>query len=53
MIELASPIKKYLVWIKEIETIRDGDFHVVLCHYPIAHWKKSEVWVYTPTWTHS
>ena len=39
MIELASPIKKYLVWIKEIETIRDGDFHVVLCHYPIAHWK--------------
>ena len=36
---ISVPIKKHLVWIKEIETIRDGDFHVVLCHYPIAHWK--------------
>lgn len=34
-----SQMKDYFVWVKEIETIKDGDNHVVLCHYPIAHWK--------------
>lgn len=34
-----AEMKKHFVWIKEIETIKDGDNHVVLCHYPIAHWK--------------
>jgi calcineurin-like phosphoesterase family protein len=34
-----SDMQREFVWIKEIETIKDGDKHVVLCHYPIAHWK--------------
>ena len=32
-------MRKQFVWVKEIETIKDGDDHIVLCHYPIAHWK--------------
>ena len=27
----------WFVWVKELETIKDGDNHIVLCHYPIAH----------------
>ena len=23
-------------------TIKDGDNHVVLCHYPIAHWRNAD-----------
>lgn len=34
-----ADMRRHFVWIKEIETIKDGDKHVVLCHYPIAHWK--------------
>ena len=25
-----------------METVKDDDDHVVLCHYPIAHWKKAD-----------
>lgn len=32
-------MKDNFIWIKEMETIKDGDNHIVLCHYPIAHWK--------------
>ena len=31
-------MKKHFVWIKDYAVIKDGEEHVVLCHYPIAHW---------------
>ena len=31
-------MEKYFVWIKDYAVIKDGEEHVVLCHYPIAHW---------------
>lgn len=37
-----SDMKKYFVWIKDYAEIKDGDEHVVLCHYPIAHWKNAD-----------
>ena len=30
--------KKYFEWIRDYEVIKDGSDHVVLFHYPIAHW---------------
>jgi calcineurin-like phosphoesterase family protein len=33
-----NELKKYFIWIKDYEVIKDGKEHVVLCHYPIAHW---------------
>lgn len=33
-----SSHKKYFEWIKDCEVIKDGEDHVVLFHYPIAHW---------------
>ena len=30
------------VWVKGYEEIRDGDRHVILCHYPIAHWNDAD-----------
>lgn len=35
---VSSSHKKYFEWIKEYEVIKDGSDHVVLFHYPIAHW---------------
>lgn len=40
--ELASQFK----WVKELETVRDNGRKVVLCHYPIAHWKNSDYGYY-------
>lgn len=31
-------MKKHFIWIKDYAVIKDGSEHVVLCHYPIAHW---------------
>lgn len=31
-------MEKHFVWIKDYAVIKDGKEHVVLCHYPIAHW---------------
>lgn len=31
-------LEKYFIWIKDYDVIKDGKEHVVLCHYPIAHW---------------
>lgn len=39
---LNAEMQKHFVWVKEIETINDGDKHVVMCHYPIAHWKNQD-----------
>ena len=37
-----ADMRRYFIWIKEIETVNDGDKHVVLSHYPIAHWKNQD-----------
>lgn len=37
-----AELKKEFEWIKEMETIKDGDKYVVLCHYPIAHWRSAD-----------
>lgn len=39
---LNADMEKQFVWVKEMETIKDGDNHVVLCHYPIAHWRNAD-----------
>ena len=39
---LNAELTGQFVWVKEMETIKDGDKHVVLCHYPIAHWRNSD-----------
>ena len=33
-----TELEKYFIWIKDYEVIKDDNEHVVLCHYPIAHW---------------
>lgn len=39
---LNADLEKQFVWVKEMETIKDGENHVVLCHYPIAHWRNAD-----------
>ncbi len=37
-----AEISRQFIWVKDMETIKDGEKHVVLCHYPIAHWKNAD-----------
>lgn len=37
-----SNLRKHFEWVKEYEVIKDGSDHVVLFHYPIAHWINSD-----------
>lgn len=37
-----TEFEKHFVWVKELETIKDGDTNIVLCHYPIAHWRNAD-----------
>lgn len=37
-----SDMRKYFVWIKDYAEIKDNGKHVVLCHYPIAHWRNCD-----------
>ena len=37
-----AEMTKRFVWIKDYEEIKDGDKHIVLCHYPIAHWRNAD-----------
>ena len=39
---LNADMEKQFVWVKEMETIKDGENHVVLCHYPLAHWRNAD-----------
>lgn len=34
--------ERYFEWIKDYKVIKDGEEHVVLCHYPIAHWRNAD-----------
>ena len=37
-----SEHRKYFTWIKDYAIIKDGNKHIVLCHYPIAHWQNAD-----------
>ncbi len=37
-----AELEKQFVWVRSLETIKDNDEHVVLCHYPIAHWRSAD-----------
>lgn len=37
-----SEHRKYFKWIKDYAIIKDGNDHVVLCHFPIAHWQNAD-----------
>ena len=39
---LNSILRPYFVWVKDMDVVKDGEDHVVLCHYPIAHWKNAD-----------
>ena len=37
-----SKIEEYFVWIKDYAEIKDNGRNIVLCHYPIAHWRNAD-----------
>lgn len=37
-----SEMTKRFVWIKDYSEIKDNGRNVVLCHYPIAHWRNAD-----------
>lgn len=37
-----SLMKQHYEWIKEYAEIKDNGRHIVLCHYPIAHWHNAD-----------
>lgn len=37
-----SDMQKYFIGIYSYKEIKDNDRHVVLCHYPIAHWNRAD-----------
>ena len=40
--KLYSEMEKQFVSVKDYEIIKDGDKHVVLFHFPIAHWQSAD-----------
>lgn len=40
--ETLEEITKYFVWVKDYAEIKDNDRNIVLCHYPIAHWRNAD-----------
>lgn len=39
---LNNEIEKLFVWVKDYAEIKDNGEHLVLCHYPIAHWRNAD-----------
>ena len=37
-----AEMSKRFVWIKDYAEIKDNGRNVVLCHYPIAHWRNAD-----------
>ena len=37
-----APMAERFVWIKDYAEIKDNGEHLVLCHYPISHWKSAD-----------
>ncbi|MDE6674577.1 MAG: metallophosphoesterase family protein [Acetatifactor sp.] len=40
--ELTDSMRKRYIWVQDYAEIKDGETSLVLCHYPIAHWKNSK-----------
>lgn len=39
---LNADMKRHIMWAKEYVEIKDNGRDVVLCHYPIAHWRNAD-----------
>lgn len=39
---IKAEMSKRFVWIKDYAEIKDNGRNVVLCHYPIAHWRNAD-----------
>lgn len=39
---LSSSMESQFVWVKDYAEIKDNDKNIVLCHYPIAHWRNAD-----------
>ena len=39
---LNSDMRSQFIWVKDYAEIKDEDKHIVLCHYPIAHWRNAD-----------
>lgn len=39
---LNAEMEKQFVWVKDYAEIKDENNHVILCHYPIAHWRNAD-----------
>lgn len=37
-----ADMTKRFVWIKDYAEIKDNGEHLILCHYPIAHWRNAD-----------
>ena len=37
-----AEMRKHFEYVKEYDEIKDNGRHVVLCHYPIAHWRNAD-----------
>lgn len=37
--KLTNEMRAYFGWVKDIATVEDNGVQVVLCHYPVAHWR--------------
>ena len=37
--KLTNEMRAHFEWIKDIATVEDNGTQVVLCHYPVAHWR--------------
>ena len=40
--QINSDYRKYFKWVKDYAIIKDGENHIVLCHFPIAHWQNAD-----------
>ena len=39
---LNSAMRSQFIWVKDYAEIKDEDKNIVLCHYPIAHWRNAD-----------
>lgn len=40
--KINDQMQPYFEYIKDYDEIKDNGRHVILCHYPIAHWKSAD-----------
>ena len=39
---LSSEMRKHFVTVEPLKEVKDNHRHVILCHYPIAHWRNAD-----------